>query len=167
MLDIGLFCSRATAQSRVRVVSASERDLDPNHYPPPTTSSSTRLNSLLVCSPPTRLGTLCLLLSPPQLATQLRVPSPWCTRATCTLHYSMLRLTHLQPSNFVVSLVCRLQHEDPTRDRAQEGSKGSLAAARKRASAVCPADPNQCHHQRHHHHHSAATATTKSALPRR
>ena len=63
ILHIGLFCSCATAQSRVRVVSASERDLDPNHHQFSTTSSSAWHNGK-VCSPPARLSTLCLLPSP-------------------------------------------------------------------------------------------------------
>ncbi len=46
----------------VRVVSASERDLDPNHHEFSTTSSSAWHNGK-VSSPPARLGTLCLLPS--------------------------------------------------------------------------------------------------------
>ena len=99
ILHIGLFCSCATAQSRVRVVSASERDLDPNHYPNWTTSSSTRL-SAKVCSPPARFSTLCPLLSTPQLVTGLIAPSLWCTHAT--LHFA---LQHAQepPCNLLTS----------------------------------------------------------------
>ena len=94
MLDIGLFCSRATAQSRVRVVSASERDLDPNHHSVLTTSSSTWLNAN-VCSPPAPLSTLCLLPSPHNLSHNCACTFALVHACTCTLHYSMRRNTHV------------------------------------------------------------------------
>ena len=82
------------ADEVLRVVSASERDLDPNHHQISTTSSSAWHNGK-VYNPPARPSTLCLLHSPHNLLHNCGCTFALVHACTCTLHYSMRRNTHV------------------------------------------------------------------------